>query len=629
MAEKDKTYRLLEERITKALDELRSLLAVRSTLAVFGWCMTHHLRKGPEKGAADALKSPQRQVAFLLSVLLSTPEPDDPQDFGKEEWQRSKQLLNLLYIAYMELYMPDKGQAEELSAEWNRTREVSMLAFLHFFNSGLLASVEQIAARITTYLMRFDGDLKRELGLSATEALEICAFISDGLQAALDGAESAVHRASKQQKKLMRRAKAEEWSKDDIQQAVDKDPTFAENAEAVRDKLDQLGIVSLTNLQKKFPDFADAFWNLVTAKRGAAPALRYPTEDHIYSSRPLGCLSGTDAICASINDLYNAILLVGECTLSKGASRNAYFRARDLALEAEGEALLRKFLSPKAQIWKSVHEGEEQRFEHDLIVDDDGLQIVLEAKATPPQEPFRDPDKAFVRLRSAFRSDTGLQKAFEQGNRVVSRLRAGENVKLYDNKGAEIGILRADKDKFPVVICLTRDNFGGLATCLNLLLEKNKGDTYPWVVNALDLENLAEAWGYLGLQSKDFRSYLEQRIQLHGKGFADDELDFAGYFIRHGSFDAIVKVKADMVPLDPGYSKMFDDIYYHLHHNGPPVKIKKTKPLLFDFKEMLRTGEPVRIDPDALPARPKVGWNQPCPCGSGKKYKRCCWARSR
>jgi hypothetical protein len=25
----------------------------------------------------------------------------------------------------------------------------------------------------------------------------------------------------------------------------------------------------------------------------------------------------------------------------------------------------------------------------------------------------------------------------------------------------------------------------------------------------------------------------------------------------------------------------------------------------------------------------KIGRNQPCPCGSGKKYKRCCWERDR
>ena len=36
--------------------------------------------------------------------------------------------------------------------------------------------------------------------------------------------------------------------------------------------------------------------------------------------------------------------------------------------------------------------------------------------------------------------------------------------------------------------------------------------------------------------------------------------------------------------------------------------------------EVLRALEPVRRD------APKVGRNDPCPCGSGKKYKKCCGA---
>jgi len=39
---------------------------------------------------------------------------------------------------------------------------------------------------------------------------------------------------------------------------------------------------------------------------------------------------------------------------------------------------------------------------------------------------------------------------------------------------------------------------------------------------------------------------------------------------------------------------------------------------------------PVRAQPDRrAPAakRPKIGRNDPCPCGSGKKVKRCCGDR--
>lgn len=33
-----------------------------------------------------------------------------------------------------------------------------------------------------------------------------------------------------------------------------------------------------------------------------------------------------------------------------------------------------------------------------------------------------------------------------------------------------------------------------------------------------------------------------------------------------------------------------------------------------------------KLNPPTVPVRkgPKIGRNEPCPCGSGKKYKRCC-----
>ena len=37
---------------------------------------------------------------------------------------------------------------------------------------------------------------------------------------------------------------------------------------------------------------------------------------------------------------------------------------------------------------------------------------------------------------------------------------------------------------------------------------------------------------------------------------------------------------------------------------------------------------PMKIAPTPIQIRrvpPKVGRNEPCPCGSGKKFKNCCW----
>jgi hypothetical protein len=274
-----------------------------------------------------------------------------------------------------------------------------------------------------------------------------------------------------------------------------------------------------------------------------------------------------------------------------------------------------------------VFETPDSQYEHDVIALDENLCIVLEAKAAPPVEPFRDPEKAFVRLRDAFRADTGLQKAYLQANRVVRRLRAGEVVQLFDSRGHEVGRLVPDQSKLVVAVCVTRDNFGPFATNLALLLEKEETAPYPWITNILDLSNLADAWSYLGWGSMELRRYLEQRITLHGKVFSDDELDYAGYFIRHGGFGAAIKVHADLLQLNPEYSSVFDDIYRHLYLGGPPVVIKQTEPVMTDLRQSLMSGKTVFVEPGAWGASQiKTGRNQPCPCGSGKKHKRCCGA---
>lgn len=36
------------------------------------------------------------------------------------------------------------------------------------------------------------------------------------------------------------------------------------------------------------------------------------------------------------------------------------------------------------------------------------------------------------------------------------------------------------------------------------------------------------------------------------------------------------------------------------------------------------TPQPSPVPPVPVPSEPKVGRNDPCPCGSGKKYKKCC-----
>src|ERR1035437_2528274 len=137
----------LKEELDAKVAELRRLVSSSSTYAVAGWCFAQlvmHQRREKDIG----LGSPDRQVAFLLGIMLSSPEPDAPADLTSDAWQHAVALLNQISLAYMQLYFPEEEDCDKVTDDWRRIREVAMLAFLHYFNTGLLASVEQMKERI-------------------------------------------------------------------------------------------------------------------------------------------------------------------------------------------------------------------------------------------------------------------------------------------------------------------------------------------------------------------------------------------------------------------------------------------------------------------------------------------------
>jgi len=64
----------------------------------------------------------------------------------------------------------------------------------------------------------------------------------------------------------------------------------------------------------------------------------------------------------------------------------------------------------------------------------------------------------------------------------------------------------------------------------------------------------------------------------------------------------------------------------HYSINGKPVNHHETSEFgRIDGKWKFIDGEIAKMEPIRREA-PKVGRNDPCPCGSGKKYKKCCGA---
>lgn len=414
--------------------------------------------------------------------------------------------------------------------------------------------------------------------------------------------------------------------------------------------LDRMGKVRRADLVSEFGAEGEAFWRLFSVGRGEGGPLTHPTEQSVVELRPLVRLADDDAMCPAGNMPYLAILRTGEAVLEAGPHGDRYFAAHDAALEAEAAEQIGRLLGPTARVYVNVCETQDRQFEHDVVATCEDLVLIVEAKASPPSEPFRDPERAYTRLRRAFHSPKGIQKGFEQAARLRRRLDAGERVTLYDHDCAPAVALDAAVLPHRYAVCVTRDDFGALATDLALLLEKAPDEPYPWAVNVYDLEALADAWGYRGWAAADLTRYLGERTRLHGKAFSADELDYAGSFVAHGSPADVLDAPADVVVLDPRYSNYFDQLYAHLSHGGPTPRTDVGRPVLHTLTGADRPQRPRGSAPSTtvevtgawglgpgvlLDPAPRAGGaaaaglqpprrQGPCLCGSGKKYKRCC-----
>ncbi len=578
----------LLEIIRENIEHIRTIVQDCSTESVVGYSMVKQRDGFPQ----SELSSPAKQIRLLLGITLESPEPLDAKEFSGQEWDEVVNPLEALSGAYMQLYLPTDGAIADRPEDHRNIEQVAMTAFLDYHLKALLASAEQVSDRIRIYLSPFDSQLSRILGSSASDALMIALAIGQQLQEQID--------------QVIRNAPTSTQAEPDVK--------------LVR-ALNRLGKTRLSDLVEQYGDTGRVFWDLFTVRRGEGQRIDYPTDRSIVETRPWVSISSDEAMLFNFNILLTAILLRGEEELAKDPVREQYFRKRDKTLEDHSTAVLRRILGSESRVYRNVFETPDNQREHDLIIFTEDICLFVEAKASPMDEPFRDPEKAFVRLQRSFRSESGIQKAYDQSLRLYKMLQDEELV-LYDAKGSEVLRLPSSASDNAFCVCVTRDSFGPLATFLSPLLTKTVVDPYPWVVNILDLEQIAEAWQYFRWDGKQLRNLLSQRIQLHENVFADDELDYVGAFIKHCGLHHFVRRDYDHLQLDPTYADIFDDIYFHVRHGQRRVTINPCYPVTTDLRESLKAGNPVSAS-NIAQGPISVGRNELCPCGSDTKFKRC------
>ena len=571
-------YNGLLDTINRNTQIIRSIVRNCTTESVVDYWLVQNLLNDYRP---PGLLSPAKQILYLMGILVESPEPLKSREFGDEDMVPATEALESAFNAYRRLYSPSEGSLAQHSERSRRARQVAMGAFASYFNQTLLITPEQSSERIKFYLTNFDTKLARDFGISATCALEIAWWIVDSLQEGLD--------------------------------------EFLENPV---ESASRLGKIAYSDLVHRFGLQGEVFWQLFTVERGEGRSVDYPTERTVVEEQPLIRISDDLAMIFSVHLLFTSILIRCEECLASGSMRERVFRHRDNVTEDQAAEAFRNILGGDIEIYKNLFETSDNQNEHDLVILSDILCLLVEVKSSPPVEPFRDPERAYTRLQRAFRSDGGIQTAYNQAMRLMRPIEESKTVVMYDRKGNEALRLSNDIANKTYCVVVTRDNHGPLATFLSLLLERTDGEPYPWAVNLLDLQNLAEAWQYFNWDGRQLRAFLSQRIRLHEKVFSHDELDYVGAFIRHCGLHHFERQDIDFSQLDASYSDIFDEIHSHMFYGTSTIRINPTHPFVADVGESIRQRRTV-FDSDASGRPIKAGRNEECPCASGVKFKRC------
>ncbi len=171
----------------------------------------------------------------------------------------------------------------------------------------------------------------------------------------------------------------------------------------------------------------------------------------------------------------------------------------------------------------------------------------------------------------------------------------------------------------------TREEAQELVLSIMAQLREEAGPLYADLLRYFLLEELDRGWKE-HLRNMDF---LRDGIGLRGYGQRDPKLEYKreGFnmfqellvHIREGAFRALTRVRVEQRPTEVAEEAVAEP-------EPEPMFQHKEQP-----QQLSYSNEPEDLlgAPAQAKAENKPGRNDPCPCGSGKKYKKCCGANEK
>ncbi|OHR72162.1 hypothetical protein HMPREF3291_22445 [Bacillus sp. HMSC76G11] len=500
------------------------------------------------------LNSPFKQYLYLIGLLLAT-EDKGVTNQKELKMEKIKTILNDITDSYAELFLPVEGQ--EVNERWLESRKISMPVFLNYFNTNSLTYEEQVIERIRDWFIPFDKYIQEQIGINVNELIRIFIFIRDNLQKRFDKLHTLQEKAYEEREQFFEYM---EKKKASFEQA--RNDLHLPNTIKLGKEIQLVHQIKVEDIINEFGEnVARSFVSKFSMLREESKFFYY-TEKNPFEASPIWRKSDEILFVPLYKQIIHAIQIQLTSLLEASEHKARFYKNRDNKSEDKALEIFKKLFKDSATYYTSVFENDKSQNEHDLLIKYEETVFIVEVKASKVKEPFRDPDKAYNRIKRDFKSDGGIQKGYDQGLNLKNLILENEVTTLYDSKGNELVKLEKDKIKQIFIIVVTAEDMGILSTNLSYLLEKPEEEPYAWACNLYDLETALDGIIYKQGNINTFIQYLQEREEYHEYLLASDELEILGYFLENGSLQALNANKDKMVGFDPDYSTVFDEIYF-------------------------------------------------------------------
>lgn len=538
------------------------------------------------------LVSPQKQYLYLAGLLMSTEDlSSNAKDNDSARYDEIEDDIQDITSKYSKNFLNiNIGDSLEEQEELKKNL-VSLDAFTSYFDTGILRYDEQTLSLMKKLYTPFDAYLEELTSLTIDDYIQFYQLVSESFRESLDA-------PKKPMQQIVDFLDSLNPDAPDIELQYQRMLEFAQGGigNDLQKSGDNLFTISTAAIYNKFgKKKGQILIDTFSLERRERPFLYYNSQNP-FVEQPLCWVDKEQTLFIVhpqfvLNAIFNYVTEILENP--KNTFSEKYKRTKANIVENLFVDGLKELLGGKAQFYTNVCE-EPGTKEHDILVEFGNYIIVAEVKASKVREPFFNPEKAFVRIRDHFYSDSGIGGAYKQAIHLKKLLEKGDTITLYENKSPFSMHNLLKKTILPVVFTLNQ--FGGIAVNTSLLIEPEDGQPYPWVCNLHDLQNVAEINRYLKKTPQDFIDYIIWRNLHHCGILSSDELDvIEGYYLE----PRIKNAKDENIFFLPNGPSLIDKIYFEKHN------IAYAHPLIDGVKKK----------------HIKIGVNEPCPCGSGKNSR--------